>query len=354
MKENLVTENLQHKLYNVLAGAIMRHELPPGKPILTVQELCSQYQVSTTTVKAVLKRLQQEKLIRPRRSRPALVCGEAKSKVREHVRIGVVIYKNPERMHPEKIGYANGPFGWMLYRAILFGAKNNRISCTLFDSLEDENIASVDGLIAIGGDEIFYQQLLACGKMFVNLMAGANAQNNGSLYLDRLEAMTHSAVYFLSGGVKTFVAAGYRDASMLCKHRQEGFDRALAENGILPDQIIELPVEDIGESGGRNLARKVMDLHPQRPVGILTRGDFVSRGAVLEFMEHGWQPKKDFFIIGITDLEEAARWEVPLTVQSCPYEALGTAAVKLLKKNIANGCLNAPTMLKSRLIIRKT
>lgn len=352
MKENLVTENLQHKLYNVLASAIMRQELPPGKPLLTVRELCAQYNVSVTTVKAVLKRLQQEKLIRPRRSRPALVCRPPKNS--GSLRIGVVLFRNPESMREDKIEYSTGPFGWMLYRAILFSARQNRISCSLFESLEEENIQAVDGVIAIGGNEDFYRQLCRCGKLFVNLMAGSNARCRGSLYLDRLDAMKSSAFYFLSGGVKTFYIAGYHSATMLGEHRREGFDRVLLENSVLPERLIELPLPDVSKESGRILAQQIVTINPERPVGILTRGDFVARGAVEEFMKFNWLPKKDFFIIGITDLEESARGKNALTVQSCPYEALGAAAVELLKKNIAHGALNEPNMLKSRLIIRKT
>lgn len=352
MKERLKTESLQQQLYNTLTNAILCGELPPGKAIPSIAELANIYQVSRTTVRVVLERMKNEKLIKPRRSRPALAALPARS--RKNLRIGVICYSSTHRLKDDKFEYKTGPWGWLLYRSILLSAKEHRITCTFAEDFDAEALQNVDGIIGIGGDEAFYEKLLSTGKIFVNLMSGCNSSKPGALYLDRREAMTWSALYFLSNGVKSFYSVGDRTLDALTMQRKENFDHTLLENGVPPEQIKEVRTANIDVASGHDAAAMIWAEKPVMPIGLLARGDFIAKGIVHYFMEHDLVPKKDFFVIGQTDLEESAKWPVPLTVQSCPYEALGAAALELLKRSIDNKTLNDPVLLKSRLIIRKS
>ena len=167
MKERLKNESLQQQLYNALTGAILQGDFPPGRAIPSIADLASEYQVSRTTVRAVLERLKKERLIRPRNNRPALVTLPAR--LQKNLRIGVVCYSRQHCDGADKFEYSSGPFGWLLYRSILLYAKSDNVTCSIFDDFNAESIRHFDGIIGIGGDENFYRQLCDSGKIFVNI-----------------------------------------------------------------------------------------------------------------------------------------------------------------------------------------
>lgn len=352
MREVLKTENLQQQLYNQLAGMIMRRELPPGKPLPSTRELARMYQVSSTTVRKVMEQLKREKLIHTRHNRPALAALPERN--RKHLRIGVMMYRSPLAAHKDKFTYETGPFGWLLYRSIFLYAKRCNISCTLITPDEREKISSLDGIIGIAGNKDFYNSLESSGKVFVSLMSGDNAGKPGTVLLDRVDAMVKSALYFLSSGAKDFYVVGFQGGNLINQHRLQGFNSTLLEYNVAPERIVDMESSGIDEAAGFEAARRILSGRYELPLAVMLRGDYIARGVIKAFIAGNLEPKKDFFVIGMTDLEESAHWDIPLTVQSCPYEMLGSVAVERLKKFIADGKTGEGIMIKNRLIIRKS
>jgi len=90
------------------------------------------------------------------------------------------------------------------------------------------------------------------------------------------------------------------------------------------------------------------------PFGVLAIGDFCARGMAQAAMQKNLQPKRDFFMISMTDLEETARWTPALSVQSCPYDKIAQRALSILECAITSKCRQPSEKIPSKLLIRET
>lgn len=350
MKKALVSESLQQKLYNTLAGAVLHGTYPPGSALPSVLALCREYHLSKTTVCAVLDRLKREKLIHPRVRRPALVAFPRRPQTRRNIRIGIVVCNDTSAFSYT----CTSAFGWMLYRGVVCHAAKRGWPTTTFPNRFLDDSAGTDGFIVIGGDHSQYDRMMALGRPFVMLMSAPNIGRGAVVYLDRGQAMEQSALYFLSHGVKTVFTAGYGRDDALKHCREAHFDATLRNCGFPEEAFLHLADRSILEGDGERAMKQILSDRPELPLGLLPRGDYYARGMITAGLAAGLKPKQDFFVIGITDCEESARWKPPLTVQRCPYGELGTAAVSMLEQAVISGELQPTQYLPSELVIRKT
>lgn len=137
--------------------------------------------------------------------------------------------------------------------------------------------------------------------------------------------------------VRHLVAAGHRHIGYVSgpHHLQQINDRkagalaALAEAGLGPEALTELPTETLDVAAGRDAGARLLGL-PRRPTAVFCANDLMALGVLQALFAAGLNVPRDMAIVGYDDIEFAAAAAVPLTSVRQPAAAMGSLAAELL------------------------
>jgi LacI family transcriptional regulator len=117
----------------------------------------------------------------------------------------------------------------------------------------------------------------------------------------------------------------------LCsRERHEGYQRALLEAGIQPDErwVIE---GDFQPNGGRLAASTFFALpEEQRPTAIFAANDQMAYGVLSAAEEHELQVPRNIALIGFDDISTSAHIRPPLTTVRQPFFEMGQRGIEAL------------------------
>ena len=137
--------------------------------------------------------------------------------------------------------------------------------------------------------------------------------------------------------VRHLVAAGHRRIAYVSgpPHLQQIRDRragalaALAESGLGPEALTELPTETLDVAAGRDAGARLLGLS-QRPTAVFCANDLLALGILQSLFNAGVNVPRDMAIVGYDDIDFAAAAAVPLTSVRQPATAMGALAADLL------------------------
>jgi LacI family transcriptional regulator len=137
--------------------------------------------------------------------------------------------------------------------------------------------------------------------------------------------------------VRHLVAAGHRRIAYVSgpPHLQQIRDRragalaALAESGLDPAALTELPTETLDVAAGRDAGARLLGLS-QRPTAVFCANDLLALGILQALFNAGVNVPRDMAIVGYDDIDFAAAAAVPLTSVRQPATAMGALAADLL------------------------
>jgi len=137
--------------------------------------------------------------------------------------------------------------------------------------------------------------------------------------------------------VRHLVAAGHRRIAYVSgpAHLQQIQDRraggiaALAEAGLSPDVLTELPTETLDVAAGRDAGARLLGLR-KRPTAVFCANDLLALGVLQSLFAAGVDVPEDMAIVGYDDIDVASAAAVPLTSVRQPAVAMGSLAAELL------------------------
>jgi LacI family transcriptional regulator len=137
--------------------------------------------------------------------------------------------------------------------------------------------------------------------------------------------------------VRHLAAAGHRSIAYVSgpgwlrqiRDRRAGALAALAEAGLGPEALTELPTETLNVAAGRDAGARLLGLM-HRPTAVFCANDLLALGVLQALFAAGIDVPHDMAIVGYDDIEFAAAAAVPLTSVRQPAAAMGALAAELL------------------------
>jgi LacI family transcriptional regulator len=113
------------------------------------------------------------------------------------------------------------------------------------------------------------------------------------------------------------------------RDRRTGALNALAEAGLGPEALRELPTERLDVAAGRDAGARLLGL-ARRPTAVFCANDLLALGVLQAMYAAGVGVPHDLAIVGYDDIEFAAAASVPLTSVRQPAVTMGALAAELL------------------------
>lgn len=137
--------------------------------------------------------------------------------------------------------------------------------------------------------------------------------------------------------VRHLVTAGHRNIAYVSgpshlkqiRDRRAGALAALAEAGLGPQALTEVPTETLDVAAGRDAGARLLGL-ANRPTAVFCANDLLALGVLQSLFAAGVNVPRDMAIVGYDDIEFASAAAVPLTSVRQPARAIGSIAAELL------------------------
>lgn len=160
------------------------------------------------------------------------------------------------------------------------------------------------------------------------------------------------------------IAAGHRSIAYISgpphiqqvRDRRAGMLQALAEAGLPPETMVEIPTERLDVSAGRDAGARLLGLE-DRPTAVFCANDLLALGLLQVAFSAEIDVPGDLAIVGYDDIEFAAAAAVPLTSVRQPAVMMGRTAAELLLEEIdqeAQGHRHQQIVLKPELVVRES
>jgi len=165
----------------------------------------------------------------------------------------------------------------------------------------------------------------------------------GTLAIRHLAAAGHRRIAFVSGAIHL----------QQIRDRKAGALAALAEAGIPPDALLEVPAGTLDVAAGRDAGARLLGL-PQRPTAVFCANDLLALGVLQALFTAGVDVPTDMAIIGYDDIEFAAAAAVPLSSVRQPAAAMGALAAELLLEETTHDRphTHQQVVLQPKLVVR--
>lgn len=145
--------------------------------------------------------------------------------------------------------------------------------------------------------------------------------------------------------------------SMNGELRGSGYRRALAEAGLSVDPAFVFEYPFGGEwndfRSGYAIGERVAS-SPVKPDGVFVFNDLGALGFQDGLLDHGVKVPDDIAVVGLDDIEAAARARVPLTTVRQPVDRIGALAVDTLLARFRGEKTQTRQILPPELIIRRS
>ncbi|MEU1181459.1 LacI family DNA-binding transcriptional regulator [Streptomyces sp. NPDC005820] len=137
--------------------------------------------------------------------------------------------------------------------------------------------------------------------------------------------------------VRHLIDAGHRSLAYVSgppgfnqvRDRRTGALNALAEAGLGPECLRELPTERLDVAAGRDAGARLLGL-ADRPTAVFCANDLLALGVLQAMYAAGVGVPDDLAIVGYDDIEFAAAAAVPLTSVRQPAVTMGALAAEML------------------------
>ncbi|MFE7929750.1 LacI family DNA-binding transcriptional regulator [Streptomyces sp. NPDC057456] len=145
--------------------------------------------------------------------------------------------------------------------------------------------------------------------------------------------------------VRHLVDAGHRSIAYVSgppgftqvRDRRTGALNALAEAGLGPECLRELPTERLDVAAGRDAGARLLGLGDRRPTAVFCANDLLALGVLQAMYSAGVKVPEDLAIVGYDDIEFAAAAAVPLTSVRQPAVTMGALAAEMLLEETEEG-----------------
>lgn len=230
-------------------------------------------------------------------------------------------------------------------------------------TLEDQSIASVDGLIAIGKfKQETLQHLSRKHPKLVVIGSNFPLENYDSVNTDFTQAtevalqhlldLGHSKIAFI-GAEETANMYGYRRYKTPTTNTYIDF---MSYKGLFREDYFF--VEENGRldvQTGERMARRALDQWGEHlPTAILAANDPVAIGVIHTLVQAGLRIPQDISVMGINDLSISRYVSPPLSTVRAFTEEMGEQGIDLLHKQLINPDISRRVFLSCELVKRRS
>ena len=349
-------------LYQQVAADLRRKivsgEIPVGSQVPTHRELAVGYGVSLITINKALSGLVSEGVLHSRVGRGTFVAVRPLEAGAGNV-LGFVLRDLSSPFFSLVARAAQGRAEALGY-GMLFSAHANRLD------REDEQIRrfrelGVRGLIIVSMNRTYHVSDAIRALDDVNMpyvMVSFTEEPDVPYVGIRYELAGYLAARHLLGlGRRRIGYIGDRFGSANFELRATGYRRALGEAGLASDPsfVFEYPFEGewndyrSGYALGEHVARLA-----DRPDAMFVFNDLGALGFQDGLLDHGVRVPEDIAVVGLDDIELAARARVPLTTVRQPTDRIGALAVDALVARVRGERPPVRQLLDPELVVRRS
>ena len=334
-------------------------EMPVGTQLLPHREMATSYGVSIITINKALSGLVSEGILHSRVGRGTFVAARPPDSPKPTQTLGFVL-RDLGSPFFSLVAHAAEQRADALGYGLLFSSSANRID------REEEQIRrftdlGVNGLIIASMARTYRlsDQIQALhDQRFPYVMVSYTAGEEVPFIGMNLEAGGYLATrHLIANGRRHIGYIGDKFGSLMCELRGSGYRKALAEYGLEENRsfLFDYPYE--GEwndyRSGYAVGERVSGL-ASKPDAMFVFNDLGALGFQDALLDHGIRVPEDIAIVGLDDIELAARSRIPLTTVRQPVEQIGSIAAESVINQIETGRPAMRTILPPKLIIRRS
>lgn len=158
-----------------------------------------------------------------------------------------------------------------------------------------------------------------------------SANTHCSVAVDDVLGGELAVTHLLELGHQRIAYIGGPDSLGQVRDRRRGAQKAIAETGIDPNNLVDLSTTALTVAEGRNAGERLAGLpSATRPTAAFCANDLLALGLLQQCVSLRMNVPDDLAIVGYDDIEFAAAAAVPLTSVRQPRAQLGRAAAELL------------------------
>ncbi len=139
--------------------------------------------------------------------------------------------------------------------------------------------------------------------------------------------------YLLDQGHQRVGFVTWLSPAISMEHRYLGYQQALHERGIEPDQALVCHVEGYPTVDLTPLREYL--LHPRRPSAVFAANDQIAVALYRAAASVGLSVPRDLAVVGFDNLDMVEQLDPPLTTIAQPFHEIGRRAAEILLRRIA-------------------
>lgn len=169
--------------------------------------------------------------------------------------------------------------------------------------------------------------------------------------IDNAQASRAAMMHLIEQGHTRIAHISGPTGNVLSVQRREGYDRALREAGITPDEALVL-VGDFSIESGRQAVEQLF-VRDTLPTAFFCANDEMAIGVMLALNARGYSVPTDFSVIGFDDIQFASCTVPPLTTVRQPRRLMGEEAMHAMIDILeGKGPPRAQIILSPELVLR--
>jgi len=340
---------------------IMSGEMPVGTQLPPHRELAVNYGVSIMTINKALSGLVSEGVLHSRVGRgtfvavrPAPVDGTGAREM-----LGFVL-RDLSSPFFSLVAHAAQQRADALGYGLLFSSSSNRLD------REEEQIRrfrdlGASGLIIVSMSRTYrisepIQALHDAGFPYV-MVSYTEGEDVPFIGMDLDNAGYLATQHLLAMGRRRIGYIGDKFGSIMCELRGKGYRRALEQSGFPADPTFEFEYPFEGEwndyRSGYAVGERVAGL-ADKPDAMFVFNDLGALGFEDALLDRGISVPDDISVVGLDDIELAARARVPLTTVRQPVDRIGALAVDYLLARLRGEQPMIRQILPPELVVRRS
>ncbi|MFI9648126.1 LacI family DNA-binding transcriptional regulator [Streptomyces sp. NPDC052040] len=174
------------------------------------------------------------------------------------------------------------------------------------------------------------------GIPFVLVDRVADGTTECSVSVDDVAGGALAVRHLLDAGHRSLAFVSGPPGLTQVRDRRIGALNALAEAGLGPGALRELPTGRLDVAAGRDAGARLLGL-ADRPTAVFCANDLLALGVLQALYAAGVKVPEDLALVGYDDIEFAAAAAVPLTSVRQPAATLGALAARLLLEETGTG-----------------
>ncbi|MGG1553197.1 LacI family DNA-binding transcriptional regulator [Paenibacillus ferrarius] len=215
---------------------------------------------------------------------------------------------------------------------------------------------SFDGIIVVSqsdNDQPIIEHIAGKGIPLVVLNRPVDTSGVLNVLSDEEQGAYHAGCYLIEQGHRRIALIEGRKGFRSAKHRQAGFERAMAEHGIVTPAAYRQPGLYDLESG--HLAMQKFLALPEPPTAVFCCNDEMALGAMKAAYGAGLRVPRDISVMGFDDTVFAGYVTPALTTVRRPIEQISKEGAMRLLGNIENKLHTTErVLLHTELIVRES